>query len=494
MTTKTSKSGTELSSKASIIVISRTITVVVQMASMMVLTRLLTKEDFGVLTFLLLLYSSILTLAQLGLPESIFYFFEQVKPESRRNFALLTARTLFRLALAASIVLVVFNFVAPLWGFQTHGLVLPLILLVLFELPMLPMPNVLIAIDRAKQAAWLNILSSVTQFAALTIPAVLQQPLAVIVFALLGYGFVRFSLSWFFFKRNFPEKGTPLPMGMMWEQLRYSVPVGIAQILWGLNRQIDKYIIAAFLPVSVYAVYVVGSWEIPIIPTIAYSVASVMMPNLVRHFLNREKKELLALWFQGIRKVAILVLPLTILFLLVAREFIAVLFSEAYVDAALPFRIYTLILLHRVAAYTSLLKAIGDTRTITTSAILLVGTNFALSIPLVLVMGVAGPPTATLLANLVSWAFILYRIKNSLETSLREIFPFGFYLKTLSIAILSAIPVYVLDQYLHMPNALTLAWKALLYLGIYGLSATLLGVITGEDWRFIARPFRLAGR
>ncbi len=477
----------ELPRKAGIIVLSRTITVIVQMTSMVVLTRILTKEDFGLLTFLLMLYTSVITVAHLGLPESIFYFFEKVAPDARKNFALLTGRTLFRLSLGASLFLLAFNFIAPYWGFETRGLVLPLILLVLLELPTLPMPNILIAIDRAKQAAWLNVISSIIQFAVLTVPAILNQPLRIIVFALLGYGVLRFYLSAFLFLKNFPGRGEALPRGMVGEQLRYSIPVGIAQIIWGINRQIDKYIVAAFLPVTVYAVYVVGSWEIPIIPTIAYSVASVMMPSLVNHFLNREKPEMLALWRQAIRKVSILVLPLTVMLLLVAEEFIAVLFSKSYIDAALPFRIYTLILLHRVAAYTSLLKAIDETRTITISAVLLLGSNIVLSIPLVMVMGIAGPPTATLLANLISWIYILTRIRKSLSIEFREVFPFGFYGKTLAVAVLSAVPVYLLGNAIETPLLIALVWKSLAYLGLYALTATLLGIVKKEDWRFIIK-------
>ncbi len=480
----------ELPRKAGIIVLSRTITVIVQMSSMVVLTRILSKEEFGLLTFLLMLYTSVMTVAHLGLPESIFYFFEKVAPASRRNFALMTGRTLFRLSLGASLFLLAFNFISPYWGFETHGLVLPLILLVVLELPTLPMPNILIAIDRAKQAAWLNIISSLVQFSVLTVPALLNQPLRIIVFALLGYGCIRLAISAFLFFKNFPGQAEKLPKGMVGEQLRYSIPVGLAQILWGLNRQIDKYIVAAFLPVTVYAVYVVGSWEIPIIPTIAYSVASVMMPSLVNHFLNQEKTQLLALWRQAIHKVSVLVLPLTVLLLLVAEEFIAVLFSESYIAAALPFRIYTLILLHRVAAYTSLLKAIDETRTITFSAILLLGSNILLSIPLVMIMGIAGPPTATLLANLISWIYILTRIKKALNVGFRDVFPFRFYSRVLGTAILTAIPVYLLSSVIQSTLLVALVWKSAAYLAAYALAATALGIVKKEDWRFLLRFLR----
>jgi len=66
---------TSISQKAGIIVLSRAITIASQMGSIIFLTRLLSKETFGLLSFLLLAYATVTTLAQLGLPESIFYFF-----------------------------------------------------------------------------------------------------------------------------------------------------------------------------------------------------------------------------------------------------------------------------------------------------------------------------------------------------------------------------------------------------------------------------------
>lgn len=461
------------------------------MASIIVLTRILSKENFGLLSFLLLAYSTVITLAQLGLPESIFYFFERVPKESRKSLALLTGKTLFIIGIGASVILIVLTFLAPLWGFNVKGLFLPLILLALLELPTIPMPNILIALDQVKEAAYLNIIASLSQFTALIVPALLGQPLSVIVFCLLGYGLIRFGLSAYLFLKNFQQEGGPLPSGMVREQFRYSIPLGFAQILWGLNRQIDKYIVAAFLPVAVYAEYVVGSWEIPLIPVIAYSVASVMMPQLVASHIKGEKDEILSLWFKAIHKVSILVLPLTVLFFLVAEEFIAVVFSENYIRAAVPFRIYTLILLQRVAAYSAMLKALGDTRAISYSAIYLVLINLVLSIPLVIWLGIAGPATATLIANIFTWGYALMKIRNALGVTLGEVFPFRFYGKTLFTSVFSAFPVLILKFYIITSNQVSLVWMPITYLFIYAFFSKITGVVKKGDWNYLAMGLKL---
>ena len=466
-------------------VFSRTLTILVQLASIVVLTRVLSKEAFGLLSFLLLAYSTVVTLAQLGLPDSIFYFFERVPAAARRRLALVTGRTLFLFGATGSVVFVALTFLAPKWGFHVGWLFLPFMLLALLELPTLPVPNVLIAVDRARAAAWLNILASLFQFCALVAPALLGKPVAVLVWSLAGYGVVRFALSAWLFFRSLPQTGGELPPGIVRQQLRYSVPVALAQILWGLNKQIDKYIVAAFLPVAVYAEYVVGSWEIPLIPAIAYTAASVMMPHFVAFHAKGEQGALLALWRQSIQKVTLVVVPLTILFLLIAEEFIVVVFSPDYARAAIPFRIYTLILLHRVAAYSSLLKALGETRTITASALYLVGVNVMLSIPLVIWLGMAGPPLATLLANLVTWLYVLLKIRAVLGVRLRELFPFGPYTRTLLVAVLCGLPVYLGVEFLDMKPVAALSAKTAAYLLLFAGVATWTRVFLKEDWRYV---------
>ena len=492
----TRKSGRDsLARKAGILVISRAVTIIAQLFSIVILTRRLSVEDFSLISFLLLAYSTVLTLGQLGLPDSIFYFFEKVGGKSRKAFAMLTAKLLFLISIAGSIILLVIEFVAPLGGRELNGLLFPFMLLLMLELPTIPMPNILIAIDRTNEAGLFNIFVGVTQFLALVVPAVLGYSVSYIVYSLLSYGLLRFLLSSFFFVKNFrKEKCLKLPHGIARTVFRYSIPLSIAVTFWGLNRQIDKYIVDWFLDDISFAKYIIGAWEIPFLPTIAYSVAAVMMPQLVSFYLKQDKSGLLKLWLQSIKKVSIILVPLVVMFLVTSEEFITLFFSKKYIEAAVPFRIYTIIIIHRVASYSSLLRAIDETRTITYSAIYLLVINIALSIPFVLLLGMAGPPLATLIASFFTWGYILNKIKLKLKVSLGEVFPFHFYFKTLVTAFVSAIPVLFVKFYLEFPNGIKFVTLILCYLVTYGIVASLAGVIKKEDWLrlFIALKLKVS--
>ncbi|MBI5916437.1 MAG: oligosaccharide flippase family protein [Bacteroidetes bacterium] len=481
---------TSLARKAGIFTVSRAVTILTQMLAGVVLTHALSEADAGIVFYLvLLLYGTALTFGQLGLPDSVFFFFEKLPPAARKSFTLLLSKTLLRLAFAAAAIMLAIGWLGSSQeGFgEVRTLIWAVMAMLLFELPTMPLPNVLIALDRAKAAAWLNIFTGLTQFMAMALPLLLPDPVAAIPIGLLVYSILRMVVSTAIFRKLFRNEPTePLPDGTLREVFRYSLPLSLAQIFWTLNRQVDKYVVQWFLP-AFFAVYSAGALEIPIIPTIAYSVAAVMMPQLVGHHLRGERSQLLELWYRSIRKVTVIVLPLVMVFVVAAEEFIALLFPDNYADAVIPFRIYTLILLQRVASYSNMQKALGSTGDITRAAIYLFSINALLAVPLVLWLGMAGPPLAALLANTFSWWYALRKIQLLLKVKFREVFPFGFYGKALGVAALAAVPVFLLKQQVEMPAAIGFAMLAVCYLLVYLLLARLTGIVPEEDWRRLLR-------
>lgn len=485
-----------LTRKAGIFTLSKAVTIIVQVLAMAILARVLSKEEFGLLSFLLLAYATVQTLGQLGLPDSVFYFFEKLPKESRKSICLLIASLLLTFSLAGTVIVGAIGWVgASQEGFgEAKNLVWVFMLLLLFELPTIPLPNVLIALDKAKSAAWFNLFAGVSQFLAMTLPLQSEQPVVAITYGLLGYGVLRCAVSAFIFFNLFrEEEKTPLPPGTLREILNYSVPLSVAQIFWSLNRQIDKYAVQWFLPIAAFAEYTAGAWEIPIVPTIAYSIASVMMPQLVGHHLRGEKEQLLDLWFRSIRKVSVIVLPLVVFFFVAAEEFIVLLFSEKYMEAAVPFRIYTLILLQRVASYSNMQKALGSTKVITYAAVFLLLINGSLCVPLVLWLGIAGPPLASLLANTFTWWYSLSKIGELLKIRFREVFPFAYYLKVLGVAAFAGLPFFLLKNQWEIALALKLPLLLTGYGLLYLLLAYLTNLVEEEDWRRLRRVFGRKG-
>lgn len=474
-----------LARKAGIYTVSRAVTILAQIGALAILSRALPKETtYAQLQFLLLVYGTAQVFGQLGLPDSIFYFFEKYPSEQRRSIVRFVSKILMWTALfSAALFLGIGLFgTADAAYAGARPLLWMFMALLVLELPTLPVPNVLIALDKARAAAWFNIFVGVTQFLALTLPLLSAEPLYGISIGLLSYGVLRLAVSaaiYFLHMGAYPR--IPLPAGFLRELLYYSVPLSLAQLFWTLNRQIDKYVVKEFLPADTFAEYSNGAWELPIIPTIAYSVAAVMMPQMVAHFLKHENRALLELWLRGIKKVTVIVLPLVFVFLLGAEEFMVLLYSEKYRNSALPFSIYTLILLQRVASYSNMLKALNDTRAVTYSAIYLFAINALLAVPFVLWLGVAGPPLASLIAQTFAWWYSLHVISKLLGVRFSETFPFGFYGKTLLVAIVAAAPFYFLKNHWGLQPVLAFPVMAIGFLCLYFLLARASNIITRAD-------------
>ncbi|MCC6724784.1 MAG: oligosaccharide flippase family protein [Saprospiraceae bacterium] len=480
-----------LAGKAGVFTLSRAVTIITQLLAGVVLSHVLTKEANALVSYLVLtLYATALAFGQLGLPDSVFFFFEKMPAPNRKAFTLMLAKLLGILALAAGAIMLIIGWLAAEKdGYaELRTLIWAMMAMLLLELPTTPMPNVLIALDRAKTAAWFNVFTGLAQFMAMTIPLLLPDPVTAIPIGLLLYSTLRFAISAIIFQKLFKtEPRLTLPKGTIREVLRYSIPLSLAQIFWMLNKQLDKQVVQWLLPNTVFAVYQYGAMELPIIPTIAYTVSAVMMTQLVGHHLRGEREALLGLWYKSVQKVSVIVLPLVMIFLVAAEEFIALLLPESYADAVIPFRIYTLILLQRVASYSNMQKALGSTAPITHSAILLFVINAALSVPLALWLGMAGPPLAALFANIFSLWYALRNIQQLLKISFKEVFPFRFYFKALGVAAVAAVPVLLLKTTVDLPRYIDFFLLAACYLPIYLILARVSGIIEDSDWQRLTR-------
>jgi len=485
-----------LSEKTGVVVFARIITTVIDLAIAVATIQLLSKTDFAVIGYLLMIHEVARNLATLGFPESVFYYFERVTKNARKAFVLQTTGILFLMGLlAGGAILGVARFAPALlsnWEFSSINTVqglLPLIALVtVLEVPTWPVTNILLASDRQKESSWYEMITSVLTFSCLVGPLFLGYSLTVAVYGLLVYGVVRFvgSIIWMMLvlpERVEKDSGIPLR-----EQFSFSIPLGFSSLVNKINRYVDKFVVSILLSASAYAEYYIGAQEVPIIRVIPFAVGSVLISRYVNFHLESKKEELLNLWYKGIEKVSLMVLPLTILSIIIASDLISLIAESegtSYQNAVVPFQIYNLIVLIRVTHYGSILQAFGDTKGVMYLSINLVVANILLSIPLTIWLGITGTALSTLLANLYNWHIMLKRIGGHLDLKPSNVLPFGYYLKVLGTAVVVAIPVWISRVYLFDEGQvlLGLAWSIPVYLILFSLAGSFFGVISSNDWK-----------
>ncbi len=487
-----------------VVVFSRVLTSLIDLITAVVIIRVLSTTDFAIVAYLLLIYEVARNLATLGFPESIFYFFEHLTKNFRKAFALQTVGILTLTGILAGGMIMLVKVFAESLISQFDPMVianiqeyLPLIAIIaVLEIPTWPVHNVLLASDRQKDAGWYQVITSLMSFSALVIPLWLGYPIHIALYSMIGYAAIRLlgSAIWMFLV--LPKGSFNTPKGNLKDQIAFSIPLGLSALVSQINKNIDKFIVAFFLSEIAYANYEIGAKEVPIIRVIPFAVGSVLISRYVQYKIKHKSEDLLELWHKGIRKVSILVIPLTLFFIVIAPNFISFLFETEgtdYQNAVLPFQIYNLIILIRVAHYGSILQAYGDTKGILRLSIQLVVLNVILSIPFTIWFGIIGTASATLIANIINWLLTLRRIGGHIEIPFYRVLPIKHYSKVIGISLGVSSIIYYGNQAFSAGFSdlniilISFAIFAALYLGL----GRLVNVIKRDDVKNLRDFFSL---
>ncbi|REL33304.1 polysaccharide biosynthesis protein [Rhodohalobacter sp. SW132] len=484
-----------LTEKAGVVVFARIITTVIDLAIVIATIQILSKTDFAIIGYLLMIHEVARNLATLGFPESIFYYFERISGSAKRGFfAQTTAILLCTGLIAGAFVLIVAYFAPnmltewdPLSVNRVQDLLPWMGLLAVLEIPTWPVTNVLLAIDKQRQSAWYEMLTSLLSFGCLVVPLALGYPLEIAVYGLVIYGVIRFFGSFIWIHYALPDGKLSESEVTIKEQADFSLPLGFSSLTNKINRYVDKFVVSILLPAAAYAEYTIGAQEVPIIRVIPFAVGSVLISRYVSLQLDEKKEELLELWYKGVEKVSLLVIPLTILSIVIAPDLVSLIAESEgtdYSNAVLPFQIYNLIVLMRVTHYGSILQAFGDTKGVFYVSLNLVAANIILSIPFTMIWGINGTATSTLIANFYNWFVVLRRIGGHMNLPVHKVLPFPFYFKVLGTSVLVAIPAWFARFTLFDPDMIIrgLGFSIVSYLLMFAIAGTLFRVITPDDW------------
>lgn len=486
-----------------VVVFSRVLTSLIDLTTAVVIARLLSKTEFAIVGYLLMIYEVARYVATLGFPESIFYYFEHLTNNFRKAFAVQTSSILaFTGLIAAGIILLIRFFADSLisdfdpQAIQTIKEFLPIIAgVAVLEIPTWPVHNVLLASDRQKEAGWYQVITSLMSFSALIGPLALGYPIQIALYAMLGYAGIRFIGSFIWMWLILPEGGLRTPKGNLKDQIQFSIPLGISALVNQFNKYADKFIVAFFLTEAAYAEYVIGAQEVPIIRVIPFAVGSVLISRYVNFQINGKKEELIDLWHKGIRKVSLLIVPLAIFFIVIAPQFISLLFESGdtdYQNAVLPFQIYNLIILIRVAHYGSILQAYGDTKGILQLAVQLVFLNIVLSIPFTIWFGIVGTATATLIANLLNWVLTLRKISSHIRLPATKVLPVKYYSKVILLSgTIGALVYYGIHMIQSMTDWMLITLAFIVYMGLFLGLGSMLKILEKSDWLNLRDLFSL---
>lgn len=480
-----------LSDKAGFLISANLIKYAVGFCLPMLMVRVLDKSDFGTYQQLLLVSSLAVGLLNLGLPSSIYYFYNRVEPQQQ---AALILQTLTMLMTAGIVAAAGIAFSASVLGERMSNPslagYLPLYAVAVgLMLAGEHFVYFMVAQDRYGSAVWFETIETLVRVAALFIPVALGFGLQGLIYAAVLYALLRLVVRSFWVLRT-GKRPVLLRNGrkgwFVGEQLAYSMPLWLGSIVGVFGALMDRGIIAgSFTPVD-YAIYSIGALAIPLDVIFQGSVADVLRSSLPPLIKSGRLLEVTRLLREAVRKLAMIMLPSFVFLLAFADQFITLLFTNGYVDSVHVFRIYLFALPLYMFVLSLVPQVFGRTRLNLNVMLVITGLHVLMSFALLKTLGFYGPALSAVIAAYVGTAIYLRIAKSLTAASLSQLVPLVSIAKTLACA-LAAVGVAWLMGDTTSWKLLNFVLKAIVFVVGFLAAGSLLRLFTGDDRRLARR-------
>ncbi len=443
-----------------------------------VLSRLFTKEDYGLYREVLFFSVMLTPLFRLGVGNALFFYLPQ---ESNRSRTILVAN-LGILCLTATVWAAAFGLGGNVWIAQLvsspalAGLLLWLVPYGYLEFPTIGVTPCLTARDRV---SWVVPYTATSRFAVV----------AAVLLAVWWFGTVRSAvmanvlslsvglvLGLVMMFRCCPEwAGWPSPTEFR-RQLSIGVPLCLSAFISGFATALDKLLVSMFYTTEDFAVYVNGAFQLPLVPVLLVSMSTVLMPNMSRLCSEGRDQEALQMFSRAAGQASRIIMAMFAFCFFFADEIIVFLFGETYAASAIPFRLYLLTLPLRMIHFQPALFAKKRNREILYGSVLILGVNAAVSIPLLFWLGPNGAAWGTVAATYFAEVpFLVWRTSRAYAQSPTQVLPWLHVLRQLFGAIMLAVLAWAVC--LALPTSMP--WVQLV------VGATVFGV----GWGFWQREY-----
>ncbi|WP_394146939.1 oligosaccharide flippase family protein [Shewanella atlantica] len=330
-----------------------------------VLARLLTSQEFGNLRQLMLLNQIVFAVLFAAIPISLLYFcgrFSEAadkKSVARKHLVLILGCGV----LSSFCILIFKSGLSSVYGNPSlYELLRVFFIFPLFYMIYNAVPAFLIALDRTSLIKWYCPLVAFINTAVILLVATFASFSAVlntlVVTAGISAVIALCLLGWL-------TRGQQTSSECRDKELTYSDIVGYSWFLVAaalisiLGSKIDQFVISNKLGLEVFAIYVVGAFQVPIYSLIQSSVNSVMLPQLTSHIVNNEWGKLRQLWRDSVDKISLVALPLAAFLTVFSFEFITLVFGKQYGAAAQIFLVFSLLAPIKCISFGLIFRASG---------------------------------------------------------------------------------------------------------------------------------------
>jgi O-antigen/teichoic acid export membrane protein len=358
--------GINLTLQAFWIALSSLSSLLLAIVSAAILSRYLSKIEYGSYRQITYVYSSLIVIFSAGLPNIFSYYLPKINVSQGLDLVKKVNKILFLLGLCFGIFLFITSpFIAKFYKNSDIVIGLKYFSLVpIFLLPTLGLDGIFASYHKTIYLAIFNVLNKLIMLTCIVLPVVLIEQTAIV--AIYGWiigSILSFILANIFRKIPFKSITSEKSKISLNEMVKYSIPIVLASI-WGLAiRYADQFYISHYFGAEVYAEFSNGFMEIPLVGIITTSAATILTPTFSKlSHLESSISDIEMIWKRTLLKSGMLVFPVTIFFFIFSEPIMVILFSNNYENSGLFFKINLLLNFTNIILFMPILLAFGKTK------------------------------------------------------------------------------------------------------------------------------------
>jgi len=381
--------------------LSRVITLVISLISAMLLARLLSLEEYGTYSQILLVVNLSNTLIILGLPSSINFFLARTTDYNEKTKFLSTYYTVSTLLGITSGIFLLAISQGIVYYFDNNSisnLLFVLIFLPWAQITMSSLDGVMIVNNKTSWLVIFRITHSILLVFSISIAMLYRLNLVQYMWLYIIIESIFTIIVYILAFKTVGKIKLEINVNLLSRILMYSVPIGVSGIVGTISLYLDKLVIGRLMSTEYVALYANAGKELPI-AIITASLITVLLPRFISLYNSGEKEKAIEIWKKSLTISYALMCFFATYLIVYAPQVVTFLYSSKYLPAVGIFRIYSLILLLRSTYFGMGLSVVGKTKYIMYISAFALLMNLILNLIFYRMIGFNGPAVATELST-----------------------------------------------------------------------------------------------
>lgn len=176
---------------------------------------------------------------------------------------------------------------------------------------------------------------------ALTISAALAfHSIRAVIWAAAIQGLLQILFMFGYMWRRFGSLGDAFDWPLFKAQIANALPYGLGSFAQAAQGDLHNFVVSRYFPPAGFAVYSVGLFQLPLLGLLTLAFGAALIPEVSRLAAEGDQRGIIPVWLNGVRKLALVVVPTCALMFVLRYEIITLLFTRAYEAATPLFAIY----------------------------------------------------------------------------------------------------------------------------------------------------------